>query len=140
MSDERARILTGLSDSGRTVADPAQDVRGLTVRDTSGEELGKVADLMVDAEADQVRMLRIEHGGLLGIGAETLLLPVEAVVTIADDEVIVDQTRDRVASAPAYEPELADQTGYYDNLYGYYGYTPYWAPGAGGQPWFPPRP
>lgn len=138
MTDERARALVALSDTGRTVADPAQDVRGRTVRDASGEELGTVDDLLVDAEADQVRMLRITYGGLLGIGAEKVFLPVEAVSRLADDEVVVDQSRDRITSAPAYDPDLADQTGYYGDLYGYYGYTPYWAPGATGGAWFPP--
>lgn len=138
MADRPARALITLSDTGRTVADPAQDVRGLTVRDASGEELGTVEDLLVDADADQVRMLRITHGGLLGIGAEKILLPVEAVSRLTGDEVVVDQSRDRISSAPVYDPDLADQTSYYGDLYGYYGYTPYWAPGAPGV-WFLPR-
>lgn len=138
MADRPARALITLSDTGRTVADPAQDVRGRTVRDASGEELGTVEDLLVDAEADQVRMLRITHGGLLGIGAETIVLPVEAVSRLTGDEVVVDQSRDRITSAPAYDPDLADQMSYYGDLYGYYGYTPYWAPGAPGA-WFLPR-
>lgn len=103
-------------------------MRGLTVRDVSGESSGTVADLVVDVESDRVRMLRITHGGLLGFGAEVSLLPVEAVTRLAEDEVVVDQTRDRVASAPVYDPELEDQTGFYDSLYGYYGYAPYWVP------------
>jgi len=128
MTSEPAHILTLLSDTGRTVADPSQDVRGLAVRDVSGESLGTVDDLLVDADADRVRMLRITHGGLLGFGAEVYLLPIEAVTKLGEDEVVVDQTRDRVASAPVYDPDLGDQTGYYNNLYGYYGYAPYWMP------------
>lgn len=128
MTDEPTRVLTLLSDTGRTVADPAQDVRGLAVRDVSGESLGTVDDLLVDAEADQVRMLRITHGGLLGFGAAISLLPIEAVTRLGEDEVVVDQTRDRVASAPVYDPDLGDQTGYYDDLYGYYGYAAHWMP------------
>lgn len=95
---------------------PEQDVCGLKVRDRTGAEMGTVDDLLVDQERDEVRMLRLTHGGLLGIGAEAILLPVEAVVEITDDEVRVDQSRDRVASAPEHQPELGDQTGYYDQL------------------------
>lgn len=128
MTTEPAHVLTMLSDTGRTIADPSQDVRGLTVRDVSGESLGTVDDLLVDADVDRVRMLRIKHGGLLGFGAEVSLLPIEAVTRLGEDEVVVDQTRDRVASAPIYDPDLGDQSGYYNNLYGYYGYAPYWMP------------
>jgi len=128
MTSEPAHVLTLLSDTGRTVADPSQDVRGLAVRDVSGESLGMVDDLLVDADADRVRMLRITHGGLLGFGAEVSLLPIEAMTKLDEDELVVDQTRDRVASAPVYDPELTDQSGYYDHLYGYYGYVPYWMP------------
>jgi sporulation protein YlmC with PRC-barrel domain len=118
-----------LSDSDQVLADPGQDVRGRKVLDRDGDEIGKVDDLLIDTEQKKVRMLRIEHGGLFGIGATPLFMPVEAVERVTDDEVRVDRSRAQVAGAPQYDPDLIDGDKYFTDLYGYYGYLPYWAPG-----------
>ncbi|MEZ0165416.1 PRC-barrel domain-containing protein [Kineococcus sp. LSe6-4] len=153
MTDQPRNTLVRLDDSGRTVADPAHDVRGRTVLDGDGEELGTVDDLLVDrdetpgpgegpgtgpgedAGGGQVRMLRVKHGGLLGIGADVFFVPVDAVTGVDEDAVHVDLGRDRVEGAPQYDPELVDQYEYYSSVYGYYGFTPYWAPGYVRPPW-----
>ena len=128
MTDNIA-MLVRLSDTGQTVADPADDVRGRTVRDHDGEDIGKVEDLLVDAEAEKVRFLRVEHGGILGFGATPSFVPVDAVAEVTDDEVRLTRSRNEVAGAPRYDPDLADQQPYYDSLYGHYGYLPYWGAG-----------
>jgi sporulation protein YlmC with PRC-barrel domain len=120
-----------LSDSDQVVADPGHDIRGRKVLDRDGNEIGKVDDLLIDTEQKKVRMLRIEHGGLFGIGATPLFIPVEAVERVTDDEVGVDRSRAQVAEAPRYDPDLIDKDKYFTDLYGYYGYLPYWAPGYG---------
>jgi sporulation protein YlmC with PRC-barrel domain len=99
------------------------------VLDRAGNEIGKVDDLLIDTEHKRVRMLRVEHGGLLGIGTTPLFIPVEAVERITDDEVGIERSRGEVADAPRYEPELVDADTYFTDLYGYYRYMPYWAPG-----------
>jgi hypothetical protein len=53
---------------------------------------------------------------------------VEAIQSITEDEVRIDQSRDRVAGAPDYDPELVEDD-YYKSIYGYYGYAPYWGRG-----------
>ena len=37
--------------------------------------------------------------------------------------------RDRFTSAPVYDPTVVSKNDYYGNLYNYWGYGPYWAPG-----------
>src|SRR4051794_17680655 len=49
--------LIKLSDSDQVVGDPAEDIRGRTVRDRDGHELGRVADLLIDPEERKVRFL-----------------------------------------------------------------------------------
>ncbi len=120
--------LYKLSDSTLTVADPAEDIRGRQIVDSGGEEVGKVDDLMIDDREGRVRFLLAGSGGFLGIGETKFLIPVDAVTRIMGDTVYINQTRERVAGAPRYDPELADLS-YWDGLYGYYGYAPYWAPG-----------
>jgi sporulation protein YlmC with PRC-barrel domain len=123
--EKRAVTLTKLGDTGRTVADPAQDVRGLTVVDSSGDAVGTVEDLLVDEGTGHVHFLRVEHGGLLGFGATPSLIPAGAVTRIDQEAVHIDRSRDRVADAPAYDPEISDRRDY-GALYGYYGFTPFW--------------
>jgi sporulation protein YlmC with PRC-barrel domain len=125
----RPRTLTKLSDTDKTVADPDRDIRGRKVVDRDGEDLGKVDDLLIDADEEKVRFVRVEHGGILGIGATASFIPVDAIRDVTEDEVIVDLESRQLADAPRYDPDLADQTGYYSDLYRYYGYAPYWAPG-----------
>jgi len=133
-----AATLVRLGDSGRTVADPAEDVRGRKVKDRTGEDLGTVEDLLVDADAGKVRFLRVEHGGILGFGATPSFIPVDAVSRVTDDEVVIDRSREDVAGAPEYDPDLVDQSEYYENLYGHYGYPPFWGVGYT-YPGFPRR-
>lgn len=128
MTDQPATLVK-LSDSGQTVADPAEDIRGKKVRDRDGEDLGRIDDLIVDAADFKIRFLRVEHGGILGIGAKMSLIPVDAVTAITDDDVRIDQTRTRVADAPIYDPDLIDQSEIYAATYDYYGYVPFWGPG-----------
>ncbi|MEH1127172.1 PRC-barrel domain-containing protein [Micromonospora sp. CPCC 206061] len=128
MAEEKAALVQ-LKDSGRAVADPAEDVRGRKVRNTAGDELGKVETLLVDSDEEKVRFLRVDHGGILGFGATPSFIPVEAVAEVNDDEVVVDLSKERLAGAPRYDPDLVDQLPYYEDVYGYYGYPPFWSPG-----------
>lgn len=117
-----------LGDTDQMLADPAQDIRGRKVLDRDGNELGKVDDLLIDTDHKRVRMLRVEHGGLFGVGATALYIPVEAVERVTDDDVGIDRSRVQVAEAPQYDPALVDRDKYFADLYSYYGYAPYWAP------------
>jgi hypothetical protein len=55
------------------------------------------------------------------------LLPAEAITNVAEGEVHINQTRDRVAHSPAYDPalEVAPTPEYWGGYYGYYGMSPY---------------
>lgn len=120
-------MLVKLGDTDQTVATDERDVRGWHVLDSDGTDLGKVDDLLIDRQEHKVRLLRVKHGGILGIGATAIFIPVEAVSAITDDAVRVDLSRQQVARAPVYDPEIVDAAHYAD-LYGYYGYAPFFAP------------
>jgi sporulation protein YlmC with PRC-barrel domain len=128
MSDNTATLVK-LSDTGQTVADPAEDIRGRTVLDSDGKDVGNVHDLLIDEQEHKVRLLRVEHGGILGFGAIASFIPVDAISRITLDTVYLNQPGKHVAGAPGYDPDLKDQLGDLINMYGYYGYTPFWGPG-----------
>ncbi|MDQ2882777.1 MAG: PRC-barrel domain-containing protein [Actinomycetota bacterium] len=121
-------VLSKLSDSGQTVSNADDDIRGRKVKDKDGNALGKVEDLLIDDQDHRVRFLLVEHGGFLGIGETKSFIPVDAITHITDDEVHINHSRDHVASAPRYDPDLIDDV-FYHNMYGYYGYTPFWGAG-----------
>jgi sporulation protein YlmC with PRC-barrel domain len=138
---EKTAKLVRLSDTELTIANPDEDIRDRRVIDRDGEDLGKVEDLLIDGPEKRVRLLEIASGGFLGLGKTKFLLPVEAITRISGDTVYVNQTRQYIAGAPHYDPDLihreagvqgyeADERGHYDDVYHYYGYPPYWAPGA----------
>jgi sporulation protein YlmC with PRC-barrel domain len=128
MTRNRPAELVRLSDTGRTVADPADDIRGRTVRDRHGDDIGKVDELLVDPSSGTVHLLRVTHGGILGFGATPSFVPVEAITGVGE-EIHIDRSRGQVAGAPRYDPQLTDEIDYYGEVYGYYGFAPFWTPG-----------
>jgi sporulation protein YlmC with PRC-barrel domain len=125
---ETKAALVKLSDTELTLADRAEDIRGRKALDTAGEDLGEVDDLFIDDQEQKVRFLQISSGGFLGLGATKFLIPVDAIARITEDAVYINQSRERVAGAPRYDPALVDER-YVSDLYGHYGYPPYWGPG-----------
>ena len=72
-----------------------------------------------------VRFMEVASGGCLGLGQTKSLIPIEAITRITDHEVHIGHTREHVAGAPPYDPELAaerEADSFFD-LYPYYGYA-----------------
>lgn len=128
MTDMKTRNLVKLGDTDLTVSNPAEDVRGYDVLDRSGEKIGEVKSLMLDDAESKVRFLEVGGGGFLGIGDKTWMIPVDAITRIHDKHVHIDKTKEHVSGGPAYDPTLV-QEQHWTDVYGYYGYRPYWTAG-----------
>jgi sporulation protein YlmC with PRC-barrel domain len=126
--------LVTLADSDLALADPADDVRGLTVLDADGEAIGTVDDLVVDEGERRARFLVVTSGGFLGLGETKRLVPVDA-VTAVEDEVHVEPSGEAVHGTSAFDPEFEPLPDF-EAVYGQYGYAPFWAPGYVGPPPF----
>ena len=127
MHTQRATLVR-LGDSDLTVADPSHDIRGRDVLDKAGNKIGTVDGLLIDDREARVRLMEVASGGFLGIGEKRVLIPIDAISSIDQHHVHIDKTREHIARGPAYDPTLIDEH-YYDSLYGFYGYAPYWAAG-----------
>jgi sporulation protein YlmC with PRC-barrel domain len=127
----RNTALEKLNNTGLSLADSSQDIRNRKVIDRLGEEIGHVSGLFIDQDERKVRMLEIRAGGFLGIGDRHVLLPVDAITSVTKDEVHVNQTGERVAHSPTYDPTLFAETPAQDfwPYYGYYKLSPYWGAG-----------
>jgi sporulation protein YlmC with PRC-barrel domain len=126
-------MLIHLSNTNLKMADPAQDVRGSRVVDKDGKDIGEVDDLILDRVATKVRFLEVASGDLFGLGSAKTLIPVDAITHISDNVVHINQTRQHVAAAPPYDPDLIVRDvggqGYVSDLYRHYGFLPFWQPG-----------
>jgi hypothetical protein len=120
---ERDPTLRKLHDLDRTVSSGDEDIRGRMVKDKDGQNVGTIDDLLVDAGARRVRFMEVASGGFLGLGETKSLIPVEAITRITEHEVYIGHTREHVAGAPPYDPDLVrTNTDYVSGLYPYYGY------------------
>ncbi len=129
MDTQSTAKLLKLKDANLTVDDPKSDIRGRKVLDKDGKDVGTVDALVIDEIEHKVRLLEVESGGFLGLGATKVLIPVDAISHITDDAVHLGHTREHVAGAPAYDPTIVKDEHYLSDFYGYYGYMPYWGAG-----------
>lgn len=116
--------MVALGDSDLVLANEDDDVRGMAVLDTNGLRVGEVDEIVVDEEDRRARLLVVTSGGILGLGKEKRLVPVDAIARVSDD-VHLHQTHDDVRTGAAYDPELADPPDYAE-VYGHFGYSPFW--------------
>jgi sporulation protein YlmC with PRC-barrel domain len=135
MADEPKGTLVRLEDTGLTVAEPGDDVRGRQVVDSNGDEIGRVEWLMIDESERRVRFLEVGSGGFLGLGEKRQLIPVEAITRVEEDTVHIGKERGHVAGAPVYDPSVVTEPQYYEDLYGYWNYPPFWHTGYRYPPW-----
>ena len=115
--------LSRLGDHDWTIASFDEDIRGRMVKDTDGLDVGKVEGLFVDNSDGKVRFMEVGSGGFLGLGESKSFIPVEAITGMTADEGSISHTRDHVAGAPRYDPDLVkDESRFLGDLYPYYGY------------------
>lgn len=120
--EEKMPTFSRLHDSGRTVSKSADDIRGRMVKDKNGRNIGKVEHLLID-DGQRVRFMEIASGGFLHLGETKAFIPVEAITRITDRAVHISPTREHVAGAPRYDPNLVlADAGPLLGLYPYYGY------------------
>lgn len=124
MNDNATLYLLG--DRGQTIDGQVNDIRGREVKDANGVSVGKMTDLLIDSREQKVRLMLLKHGGFTGFGETRSLIPVETITKITEHEVLIDQSNERVAIAPAYAPHFIDDKDNHAGIYEHFGYAPYW--------------
>ncbi len=122
MTSNDNATLYPLGDLGLTVDGRANDIRGREVKGAYGIGIGTVVDLLIDDAEKKVRFLLVEHGGFLGFREKMSLIPVDAITKITTDEVLINSSREQVASAPSYAPHLIDNRPFHASIQDHYGY------------------
>jgi hypothetical protein len=84
----------------------AQGILGRDVRSPADENMGRIADVVVD-RAGQVRAAVIDFGGFLGVGSRKIAVDWSALhfarAIDKGDRITLELTRDQVNAAPEYK-------------------------------------
>jgi sporulation protein YlmC with PRC-barrel domain len=115
--------LLPLQEGQVDLAAAADDVRGLVVLDANGHRVGEVDDLIVDEAERRARLLVVASGGILGLGAQRHLVPVEAVAHVSDH---VRLQHSGQAVPRTEDADSSIERGDYAAIYASYGCTPFW--------------
>jgi sporulation protein YlmC with PRC-barrel domain len=113
-------ILLRLSDTDFDIPDD-QDIRGRTVIDQNGNEIGKIDDLLMDPQTRRIRFLQVTSGGFLGIGGRMMLIPVQAIARFDRNYVEIDQSMRGGSGEMRYNPPMIDRRSSGGMLSGYSG-------------------
>lgn len=105
-------------------------VIGDSVVNRTGENLGKIEELMLDLETGRVAYAVLSFGGFLGMGEKLFAVPFEALKLDATREhFMLDVNKDKLKNAPGFDkhnpPQASDRT-WGAEVYKFYGYKPYW--------------
>ncbi len=111
----------------------AATLKGDTVVNSSGEDLGKIEAIMLDVAGGRIAYAVLSFGGFLGMGAKYFAIPWSAfTLDAAEKRFILAVSKDRLENAPGFDkdhwPSMADRT-WATQLHEYYNLTPYWNEG-----------
>jgi sporulation protein YlmC with PRC-barrel domain len=105
-------------------------VIGDSVVNRTGENLGKIEELMLDLEKGRVAYAVLSFGTVMGMGEKRFVVPFEALKLDASREnFTLDVDKDKLMKAPGFDkhnpPKASDRT-WGAEVYKFYGYKPYW--------------
>jgi len=108
----------------------AGTLAGDSVRNTAGEDLGKVDEIMIDIPSGKVAYAVLSFGGVLGMGDKLFAVPWTAMSVDEDEKCFVLNVDKRtLENAPGFDkdnwPDMAD-TSWGSKIFQHYGATPYW--------------
>ncbi|HWF47075.1 MAG TPA: PRC-barrel domain-containing protein [Bryobacteraceae bacterium] len=108
----------------------ASTLAGDSVKNSAGENLGKLDEIMVDIPSGRIAYAVLSFGGFLKMGNKLFAVPWN-VLRIDEDQkcFILEVDKAILENAPGFDkdnwPDMADTT-WGASIYSYYGRTPYW--------------
>jgi sporulation protein YlmC with PRC-barrel domain len=108
----------------------ASTLAGDRVQNATGEDLGKVDEIMIDIPSGRVAYAVLSFGGFLGMGDKLFALPWNVLRVDQDKKCFVlDIDKKMLEKAPGFDkeswPDMADST-WGAAIFSYYGERPYW--------------
>jgi sporulation protein YlmC with PRC-barrel domain len=108
----------------------ATDLMGKKVINSANENLGKLEDIVVDANSGRILYGVLSFGGFLGMGDKLFAIPWASLELPADAKsLVLNVTKDRLKNAEGFDknqwPNFADEQ-WAVKTHKYYDRTPYW--------------
>jgi sporulation protein YlmC with PRC-barrel domain len=101
------------------------DLTGMDVRNSRGEDLGRIKDVMLDIQSGKIQYLVVSFGGFLGIGDKYFAVPLQAIqLDPVDEFVLLDVDKDRLQHAPGFDKDNWPRTAqpeFLSSMYNFYG-------------------
>ena len=116
--------------SGHTSAIRAKKVIGTNVKDTSGQKIGEIEDVVLDKQSNNIMFAVVGFGGFLGMAEKYHPIPWAALdYDEKQSSYVVSYTNEQLEAAPAGSiDELTRESGvqFRDRAYDYYKSPRYW--------------
>ena len=116
--------------SGHTSAIRAKKVLGTNVKDTTGNKIGEVEDVVLDKQSNSIMFAVIGFGGFLGMAEKYHPIPWASLdYNEEENAYVVNYTKDQLKAAPSGSiDELTRDSGmqFRDRAYDYYKAPRYW--------------
>jgi sporulation protein YlmC with PRC-barrel domain len=112
MDNMKHRRLQEMDRSDFEIVDGEPDIRGWDVKNTRGQKIGEVEDLIVDAQMKKVRYLVLDmDDNELDLDDRKVLIPIGlAELHSKDDDVIIPVENDQLRSLPNYDADKLDES------------------------------
>ncbi|CAG1022249.1 PRC-barrel domain-containing protein [Methylomonas sp. LL1] len=82
----------------------ASKITGTKVKNTTGDSLGDINDLVIDPDSGQVVYAVVSFGGVLGVGDKLFAIPWRALHWASDKEhYVLDLDKDTLKNAPGFD-------------------------------------
>ncbi len=123
MAEPRVARYTNVVPAKKTVI-------GSKVINQQNEDLGKIEDIVIDADAGRIAYAVLSFGGFLGLGDKYFAIPWEALrFNLSDKHALLNVDKKLLENAPGFSkenwPNMADAT-WGNQIFTHYGYKPYW--------------
>ena len=107
-----------------------KDIFSDRVKNTAGEDLGKIEELVIDVNTGRVAYAVLSFGGVLKMGNKLFAIPWQALqVDPQNKRFILSVDKARLENATGFDkdnwPDMAD-TSWGTRIFSYYGAAPYW--------------
>ena len=108
----------------------ASTLIGDSVKNTAGEDLGKIKDIMLDVDEGRIAYAVLSFGGFLGLGDKLFAVPWNALrLDAPDHSFIFDVDKETLKAAEGFDkdhwPDMTDPS-WGARIHEYYGTRPYW--------------
>ncbi len=90
----------------------ASSLIGASVKDSQGQSIGKIEELVIDPQDSRIKEAVVSVGGFLGIGAKSVAVPWNEVKPAPDgDALVIAMGKEELDKAPSWQkPEKVKET------------------------------